>query len=450
MSYRISYLDNVIDKNHIRYEEERNSWNRRLDLKPNAIIFCHTENDVVEVVKLANEKKLDIRIRSGRHHYEGFSSGDNVFVIDVSNMKEVNIDEEKGIVTIGGGIQNSELYNALNSKGYPFAGGGCPSVGVVGYTLSGGWGYSARLLGLGCDVLIEVRIVNSNGDVIIANEKINSDIFWAIRGAGGGNFGVVTSMTYKLPEKRERATLVLFNYKEATKAEKIDIIKTLQKEFKTMDKRFNSKTAIYNSKINGTGIYMTGIFYGAKEEAKRVLKPFYNISTNEDFILEEKSVWEINNYIQDTHPDFEKYKSGGRFLYNDLNDEEIGTFIDKVSVREEGSIYTAISFYGLGGNIDNYENKDMAYAHRGARFIIGVQSVWEEDEYADINCKFVVEGYQMIQSMTQGSYVGFPIKELKNYEAEYFGENLKRIRNIKNIYDVENLFKFPQGIKNKY
>lgn len=447
MSYRVKHLGNVIDKNHSEYEIERSSWNRRLDLKPNAIIFCKTQDDVVEVINLANEKKLDIRIRSGRHHYEGFSSGNDVFIIDVSKMKEINIDKYRETVTIGAGVQNKELYDALNSKGYPFAGGGCPTVGVVGYTLGGGWGYSARLLGLGCDTLVEARMVNSKGEIIIANKERNSDIFWAIRGAGAGNFGVITSMTYKLPEKIEKATLVLFKYKEASRDEKIKVIKTLQDEFKRIDKRFNSKTAIYNSKANGTGIYMTGIFYGTKQDAKKVLEPFYNLSSNEEFILEEKTVWEVNNYIQDTHPDFEKYKSGGRFLYDDLTDEQIGMLIDKANARQEGSIYTAISFYGLGGNIDNYSNSDMAYAYRGAKFIIGIQAVWEEDEYADINCNFVIDGYEMIKDMTKGSYVAFPIKELEDYEMEYFGNNLSKIKAIKNIYDKGNIFKFPQGVK---
>lgn len=447
MSYRVSHLENVIDKSHSLYDEERTSWNRRLNLKPNAIIFCESTQDVVDVVKVANEKNLEVRIRSGRHHYEGFSSGDDIFVIDVSKMKDISIDEEKKIVSVGAGVQNKEAYDAINSKGYPFPGGGCPTVGVVGYTLGGGWGYSARLFGLGCDTLLEAEIVNSKGEVIVANENNNSDIFWAIRGAGAGNFGVVTSMTYRLLDKEDKATLVLFKYKEATKDEKINIIKVLQQEFKTIDNRFNAKTAIYNSELNGTGIYMTGVFYGDEEDAKKVLKPFYNLSADEEFILEEKSVWEVNNYIQDSHPDFEKYKSGGKFLYEKLSDEQIGELVDKVSVREEGSVYTAISFYGLGGNIDNYSNEDMSYAHRGASFILGIQSVWEQDEYADINCDFVVDGYNMMQKMSRGAYVGFPMKELENYEKEYFGENLSKIKTIKNIYDAGNIFNFPQSIK---
>ncbi|MGL4655275.1 MAG: FAD-binding protein [Sarcina sp.] len=448
MSYRVNHLENVIDKEHVKYDEERSSWNKRLDLKPNAIIFCENIKDVINVVKVAREKNLEVRIRSGRHHYEGFSSGDDVFVIDVRGLKNIEINIENKTVTIGAGAQNREVYDALNSIGYPFPGGGCPTVGVVGYTLGGGWGYSARLLGLGCDSLVEAEIVDSKGEVIIANEEHNSDIFWALRGAGAGNFGVVTSMTYRLPEKREIATLVLFKYKEATKNEKLHIIKTLQKEFKEIDNRFNTKTVIYNSKVNGTGIYMTGIFYGSKEEAKKVLEPFYNLSTNEELLLEEKSVWEVNNYIQDTHPDFEKYKSGGRFIYEDLSDDQINNLIDKASIRPEGSIYAAISFYGLGGNIDKYSNDDMAYSHRGARFILGIQSVWDEDTYADINCDFVVKGYEMTKEMTKGAYIAFPMKELDNYEFEYFGENLSKIKTIKNIYDIGNIFRFPQGIKN--
>ncbi|MGL5820030.1 MAG: FAD-binding oxidoreductase [Sarcina sp.] len=440
----------IVDKSHPDYEKEVIGWNRAHTAKPLAIIFCENARDISNVLRVAKREEMAVRIRSGRHHYEGFSIADDAIIIDVSKMKDIKIDEVEGTVTIGAGVINQEIYTALNSKGYPFPGGGCPSVGVVGLTLNGGWGYSSRFLGLACDSLIEAEIVDQSANVFKCSTQGHKEAFWGIRGAGAGNFGVVTSMKFKLAEKVDRVTLVLIDYKEANIDEKTTVIETLQREFKTMDNRFNAKIAIYNSEKNGKGIYITGMFYGAKEEAEDILSSFNELSENESFKLIEMSVLEANNYIQDSHPEFEKYKSGGRFVYRDFSVEEIKSLLEMVEEREEGSVYTAVSFYGLGGVIDSLTNEEMAYGHRGASFILGIQSVWNEDQYAEQNRKFVLDRYNKLKEITTGSYVGFPIKELENYEEEYFNKNAEELRLIKYEYDKRNVFAYEQGLEGKY
>lgn len=437
----------IVDKSHKDYETDIMPWNRAIEARPSGIIYCETLREISAVLRVVKRDKIPLRIRSGRHHYEGFSTGDDVVILDVSRMKSIEIDEANKTFTIGAGVTNRELYDALNEKGYHFAGGGCPTVGVIGYTLGGGWGYSSRYLGLGCDNLLEVEIIANNGNVISASGNGHTQLFWALRGAGAANFGVVTSMTFALPKKEEKATLVLFDYKDISMNEKIEVIKTLQKEFKTIDNRFNAKTAIYNSDKNGKGIYMTGLFYGSKEEAKKILSPFMSIVKKANLKLEEMSVSEANNYIQDSHPEFEHYKSGGRFVYEDLTDKQIKELISVTEERPEGSIYVAVSFYGLGGVVDNYTNEDMSYCARGARFIIGMQSVWEDNKYKDINSEFIVNAYKSMMPITKGSYISFPIKELENYQEEFYGENLSKLLEAKRDYDVRDVFNFPQGIE---
>lgn len=440
----------IVDKNHPDYEKEVIGWNRAHTAKPLAIIFCENARDISNVLRVAKREEVPVRIRSGRHHYEGFSIADDAIIIDVSKMKDIKIDEVDGTVTVGAGVVNSEVYTALNSKGYPFPGGGCPTVGVVGLTLNGGWGYSSRFLGLTCDSLIEAEIVDQSANVFKCSPKGHKEAFWGIRGAGAGNFGVVTSMKFKLPAKEDKVTLILIDYKEATIDEKIKVIETLQTEFKTIDNRFNAKTAIYNSDKNGTGIYITGMFYAGEQDAEKALNKFKGLSANESFKLIEMSVLEANNYIQDSHPDFEKYKSGGRFVYRDFSSEEIKDLLEMVENRPEGSVYAAVSFYGLGGKIDELANEDMAYGHRGATFILGIQSVWNEDEYAQINREFVLSRYNKVKDITTGSYIGFPMKELEDYEQEYFNGNTQELKLVKYEYDKRNVFGYEQGLQGKY
>ncbi|MGL4772532.1 MAG: FAD-binding oxidoreductase [Clostridium sp.] len=435
----------IITKNSKDYDIHRLSWNRAINKSPLAIVYCKTKEDIINAIKQGKENNLSIRIRSGGHHYEGYSTGDEALVIDVSKMNEIYIDEEKNQVKIQGGVRNRELYEETGKRGYPFPGGGCPTVGVAGLVLGGGWGYSARYLGLASDSLIELELINHNGEVIKANKEENSELFWACRGAGGGNFGVVISMTFNLPEKQTMGTLITIDYPNITLEDNIKLIELYQKEFETIDRRVNMKMSNYSSRDKGRGVRLTGIFYGDNKECEKVLAPFKTIIENCNFDLAYLEVRKINTIIQDSHPDYESYKSSGRIVHKLYTREEIKELLSLVKERPEGSIYTAVSLYGLGGVIK--EREEGAISYRKGKFIIGYQSVWEEEQYANINRKFLVENFEIIKKLTKGSFINFPLAELEDYEDEYFGEYKEKLREIKKKYDFDGTFNFEQAIK---
>lgn len=436
----------LITRDNIEYEKSIESWNRAIKKYPLGIIYCKSIRDVKNALEWAKENKVSFRIRVGRHNYEGYSIGNDLLVIDLSKMNNIIIDENNMKVTIEGGVKNEEIYEALGVLGYPFPGGGCPTVGVAGFTLGGGWGYSSRLFGLGCDNLLEVKIINNKGKFIIANEEDNADLFWATKGCGGGNFGIVISMTFKIPQKIKIATLIDIDYPNAEKEEMVYVIKTLQQKFKDLDRRMNLKTAIYNSKDKGRGVKITGLFYGNKDEANEILLPF-KLPTRVNFNLSYMRVLEVNRKIEYSHPQYEKYKSTGRFVFRDYNNSEIEKLIEIVSNRAEGAYYTAISFYGLGGAVSDIEKDASAFYYRDAKFIMGIQSVWEDDRFADENINWIKRNFKYIEGITTGSFINFPFKNLKDYEKEYYGENKDKLRMVRKIYDEEKFFSFEQGIK---
>ncbi|WP_195264912.1 FAD-binding oxidoreductase [Clostridium sp. 1001275B_160808_H3] len=439
----------IITKESFEYEESRLAWNRAIEKYPLVIIYCHNDEDVINAILWARKNSIEIRVRSGAHSYEGYSTGNDVAVIDISKMDEINIDENNGFVKIGGGVRNREIYESLGSRNYAFPGGGCPTVGVAGLVLGGGWGYSSRFLGLACDSLLEVEMINYEGKKLILNEQSNSDLFWACKGSGGCNFGIITSMTIKLKEKIKMGTLININYPNITNEDNIKVIEVLQELYKNLDRRMNLKTAIYNSAERGRGVKLTGLFYGSSNEAREILKPLEDITTSIELKVEDMSILECNRWIQDSHPDYEKYKSTGRFVYRDYNNNEIKKLIEIIDNPTEGSYYTAISFYGAGGAIADVNKLDTAYYYRDAKFIMGIQSVWEKDEYADINKEWVKSNFRAIERLTEGSFVNFPLDELDNYEKEYYGENIKRLKEIKKQYDPYNVFNYPQVIKSE-
>ena len=436
----------LITRDNFLYEKERKQWNRAIEKYPLAIVYCNDEEDVSNAVLWARKNKLPIRIRSGRHHYEGYSIGNDVLVIDVSRMNSIFIDEDNGIVKIQGGVRNRELYETTGRKGYPFPGGGCPTVGVVGFTLGGGWGYSSRLLGLGCDSLVEVELINYEGNKIVANNEVNKDLFWALRGSGGGNFGVVVGMTFKLPSKIKYGTLINIDCPINNIDDKVDLFYVYQNMFKTLDYRCNFKMAVYNSKEKGNGIKFTGVFYGTKAEANEAIMPIKKMAINISVDMQYMSVPEINEVIQNSHPDYESYKSAGRFINRDYSKEEIRKLIELVSERAEGSIYTAISLYGLGGRVSEKGSNETSFYYRDAKFIVGFQSVWEDSKYAEINRKWTLKRLNEIKEMTMGSFVNFPLGELEDFAKEYYGENSDKLRVIRKIYDPHKVFAFEQGL----
>lgn len=436
----------VFYKDTNTYEEKRMAWNRAIDKKPTAIAYCENIEDIKGCIALARKEELSFRIRSGAHHYEGFSTGDDVLVIDVSKMNNIDIDLEKNTVTIEAGVRNRELYEAIGEHGIPFPGGGCPTVGVVGYTLGGGWGFSCRHLGLGIDNLISLEMIDYNGNLLYVDNNKNKDLFWALKGAGAGNFGVVTSMTFNLPKKEEKGTLVVCEIKNTNLDILKNIFKAWDKNIKSLDERLNMKIAFYNDLNKGIGVKITGIFYGEKLEAEKEIRKLL-LDYNWELDLREMRILDINRWIQDSHPDYEKYKSSGRFVKDYYEDFEIENILNILKEKAEGSVYTAISLYGLGGNVLKGNKEDSAFLYRESRGILGFQSVWEEDKFANINKKWIVENIKIIKELTKGSFVSFPLAELCNYEEEYFGENSKRLKEVKKKYDPLNVFNFEQSIK---
>ena len=162
--------------------------------------------------------------------------------------------------------------------------------------------------------------------------------------------------------------------------------------------------------------------------------------------LNECSVLEINRIIQDSHPDYEKYKSTGRFVYKTYNEEQIQSLLEIVDSKPEASDYTAITFYGLGGQIQATSKRKSAVFYRDARFILGFQSVWEDDRAKAENCTWLLEHFPIIEALTEGSFINFPLAELTDYKKAYYGDYKEPLENIKAQYDPENRLHFPQGL----
>jgi hypothetical protein len=180
--------------------------------------------------------------------------------------------------------------------------------------------------------------------------------------------------------------------------------------------------------------------------ARQLLQPFAEVE-GFHLELEEVSFLEAVKKVEATYPPYEKFKSSGRFVQRIYSLDQLETIASLVANPASGSVYAALSFYALGGEVSNVGKEETAFYYRDASYIMGIQSVWTEDVFASENRGWVQERFEYIKNITEGSYVNFPISNLPNYEREYFGSNAERLNRVNAKYDPCHVFRFPQGLR---
>ncbi|WFR55828.1 FAD-binding oxidoreductase [Anaerocolumna sp. AGMB13025] len=426
------------------YKEARLMWNRAIEKFPGAIVFCGTIDDIINAIKWARHNCVPFRVRNGRHNYEGYSTGNGVLVIDVSKL--VGLDMDSSSVAAQGGVNNSMIYDLVSPQGYPFPGGSCPTVGVAGYAMGGGSGPMSRLLGLGCDSLEAVELVNADGQLITASREKNPKLYWALKGAGDGNFGVAVRTIFRLPKKVECVTLAALYYPNTDASAQIRFIRTWQRWLSRSDERITLQAPVYHDQAEGYAIFARGIYFGSKLQAEQALELLTNLPGCEAS-FKEMTIYEAIKAIEDTIPASEKFKSSGRFIGRPLRVEEIERMVNMMRNYPEGSIFTGLTLYALGGQVSKIAPQESAFFYRYSPFVVGLQSIWAEDKYAKLNTEWVQSRLNYINRVTVGSYVNFPSSDLVDYERAYWGDNAAKLRSVKQMYDPYNIFRFPQSIR---
>lgn len=433
----------IVRQNDKEYDACRTHWNRAIDRHPDLIIYCRNRIDIIRALRFAKANIMPFRIRNGGHHYEGYSTGDGLMVIDVSQMKGISI--RGGMLHAECGVNNRQLYDFLATERFPFAGGDCPTVGICGYVLGGGWGLSCRYLGLGCDSLLECEMIDCNGNLLTVNEISHPDLFWACRGGGGGNFGVVVSMTFALPERIAQICYIELHCAHPDVEVQVRFLRIWQSWLEAADKRMSMIAKISRSPKEDFAIAGKAFFYGTPQDAEQILRPF-TVIDGLTIRIRQMTFHEAITIIQDNHADFETFQSTGRFVSVALNESEMMQAVCLLQDVPKGSVYTALTLYSLGGNVSEKQPEETAFFYRNAKYIISVQTQWSDAADEKANKEWLCRQFLCLKKLTQGSYVNFPYGNLTNYMKEYYGANADRLAAIKQVYDPDGFFHFPQRI----
>ncbi|MEC0208557.1 FAD-binding oxidoreductase [Paenibacillus ehimensis] len=420
------------------YEEARRGFNARFSKYPAVIVYCQITQDVVNAVLWARQYKVPFRIRCGGHSYEAYCLVDGGLVIDTSGLLQLQIYERQGVARIGAGFRLLPLYEELWKKGLALPGGTCPGVGISGLTLGGGFGLLSRLYGMTCDNVIELEMVTAQGNAIRANNEQHPDLFWACRGAGDGSYGVVTSFTFRVhPIDKVAYYSLTWDF-----AQLKEVVRYWQNWASRADNRLTSVLLLLSQQ--GGTIHSSGVFVGEEQELRSIVQPLQKVVPPKTVNFRTMTWIEAARLFAGTPVQQAKFKNSSAYAYEPFSDAAL----DVLSRHLQNTPGAAdmVAFDAYGGAIKQVSPEATAFAHRNALFVMQYQAYWNQDAEAALHIDWVERFRQAMLPYTRGAYRDYCDSQIADWPTAYFGDNLARLRRVKQLYDPENLFRFEQSI----
>lgn len=415
---------------------------------PQAVVRCFSENDVVTTVKWARQNGIAITTRSGGHSYAGYSST-NELLLDLSGMNNITLNSSTGLATVDGGARNRDVYAAFREPNLAITHGRCKAVGVGGLVLGGGIGFNMRAQGLTCDQLVETRIVTAEGDIAVCSEIENPDLFWAIRGAGGGNFGIHTSFTFK-PFPVTNVTSFELQWTNNVQLVYARLQEVLLSSPNTLGAKVSLEMKSLRTRpgesVMRPVVTLLGQFRGEKAEFETLMAPVNAVSTPTGDV-QNQGYWEAQEFLsEEGQPEYVHERC--RFAFEPLSEAAIATIFIKLAEWPGTSGSAVFKYFLLGGAISEKAPDATAFFAREAKMITSIELTWKEgDQNIFGNKQWLDEFHLIMQAFTSNySYVNFIDRNEANFLEAYYGPALPKLKAIKKLVDPKNHFRFPQGI----
>lgn len=430
------------------YPVARRGWDELFSHYPLVIVFAQETRDVVNALRWARQNNVALRVRSGRHSLEGWSNVDNGIVIDVSELKSVRINTASGIATVGAGLNQLEAVTTLAKQDLAVTTGTEGSVGLSGATLGGGFGFLTRYLGMACDSLIAAEVVLPSGpscaQVVKASLRTNPDLLWALRGAGNGNFGIVTSLTYKTTPLKKVAYL---QAKWSGLRHLPQIFDTWQRTAPVADDRLGTQLEIHRPEILLFGV----LAEGSKAKIQEMLAPVLAIG-KPDITVQVGNWGDIYAGFQvPTAVEPANWKFFSQFTMKPFPRKAIsviGSFM-RDAPTDDSNFFTQ----AFGGAVRNAPPGGTSFPHRNALFYSEPGAGWgtrgkphSGDALTSDAQAWIAEFSQALRPYVNGAYVNVPNIGMLKWETAYWGANFDRLRKIKAKYDPCDFFQYEQSI----
>ncbi|MEU6079370.1 FAD-binding oxidoreductase [Streptomyces sp. NPDC047108] len=438
----------IVRPNDPGYADASLGWDELFVHYPLVIVYVQNTQDVVNALTWARQHDVALRVRSGGHSLEGWSNVDNGIVIDVSELKGADIDTEARIARVGAGLNQLEAVTTLAKQDLAVTTGTEGSVGLSGATLGGGFGFLTRYLGMACDSLIGAEIVVPSGDecakVVNADLKDHADLLWALRGAGNGNFGIVTSLTYKV------TPLKSVTYVQATwdgLGNLHGVFDAWQRTAPVADNRLGTQVEIHRNQI----LLFAVLAEGSEAEAKELLAPILSIGTPE--VSVQTGNWgDIYAGFQiPTEDEPANWKFFSQFTSEPFPRRAISVIASfmRDAPTDDSNFFTQ----AFGGAVRRPPRGGTSFPHRDALFYSEPGAGWgtrgepdSGDELTPVAQAWIAEFSQALRPYVNGAYVNVPNVGMDQWETAYWGSNFDRLRRIKAKYDPQNVFQYEQSV----
>ena len=426
------------------YDEARLAWNRSVTQHPALIVRAMSAADIVEAVRFARAEGLPIAIQATGHGV--VTPADNALLILTAGLNIVEIDAESQTAWVGAGVKWGVVLAKAQEHGLAPLLGSSPDVGAVGYTLGGGMGWLVRKYGMAIDSVLRFEVVTADGRLIEASDKRNSDLFWALRGGGGG-FGIVTGMEIRLyPVKTVYGGDMLYPIEVAKEVytRYRDWIKDAPDDLTTaiVTMNFPPIPQVPDFLRGKSAVILRGCYVGPVEEGEALFQSWLEWMPPIASSFRAMPFTEVASISKDPQAPTAAAESGA--WLRDLDDETIDTILQYAISREGSSPLVITEVRHVGGAVSRVAANANAFGHRDTPLVLNLIAMLPSADLQGAAEAYMAGFKQVLGAHLAGSYMNF----LGAYEAQeqtvnaYSQDAYRRLTAVKAAYDPDNLFRF--------
>jgi hypothetical protein len=440
-SLRQVFQGDLIQSGHAAYESARRVWNGNIDRRPALIMRCTGVADVQRALEFAQQHGVRVSVRGGGHSAPGYGTNDGGVVIDMSRMKGIRVDPQARTVRAEGGVLWRELDQETQVFGLATTGGTVSNTGVAGLTLGGGLGWLMGKHGLTIDNLISADVVTADGTCRQANATSNPDLFWALRG-GGGNFGVVTSLEFRIhPVTQVLGGLVLYPLEQAP-----DVLRFYRDFCPTLPDEAEAFAALLTAPQGMPVVALLLGYNGPLEDGEKILAPARGFGKPlADLVAP------LPYTARQTMLDAPNAEHGLHRYWRSAFTEQISDGFIQAAVEAAGSFTSPLSaliFFYMHGAATRPLPTETAFAARRAQWDFDAIGQWADGTTSLQHVAWVRQVWSRFEPHLLGkAYVNhLAADDRPEVVRASFGENYTRLRQIKTVYDPTNVFRLNANI----
>lgn len=436
------------------YDAARAVWNAMIDRHPAVILRPSSSLDVAAAVDFARAHGLPVSVRGGGHNVAGHGVGDGSVMVDLSRMRGVDVDAERRIARVQGGATWGDVDRATQAHGLATPGGLISDTGVGGLTLSGGIGWLRSRYGLCIDNLVAAEVVTADGVVRRADQDEDADLLWALKG-GGGNFGVVTTFEFALHPVGPTVMFAAPIYPIEAGAEPIrfwrdfladkgDRVGSIV-EFSTIPEDPGYPQASWGRRV----YTIAAVYAGDADEGEALLQPLRELGEVVTDFSGQIAYVELQRLFDAQTPAGE-YRNYWKSRYlRGLPDEAIDAIVEGNQLPPSPN--TLSSIWSFGGAMARVGASETAFGDRSMPWMFSVDSIWAEAGDDARNIEWTRSFWERMGAHSAGDriYLNFPGhgEDAEKLVRSTFGDNFRRLAEVKQRYDPANIFRFNQNIR---